>query len=80
MMKKNIKANEAELSVNSKSFKIAHIVTLVILAAYCVYDFIVRGELSMVTAIWLISLASFFVAKLVYTKKFIEGDDDNQTR
>ena len=79
-MKKSTKANEAELSVRSKSFKIAHIFTLVILAAYCVYDFIVSGELSMVTAIWLISLASFFIAKLVYTKKIIEGDNDNETR
>lgn len=79
-MKKRTSANEAELRVNLNAFKIAHIFTLVILGVYCVYDFIVSGELSMVTAIWLISLASFFIAKLVYTKKIIEGDDDNSTR
>ncbi len=54
-----------EMFINVKSLKIAYIFTELCLMIYCIYHFFTTDEISVVTAIWLVSLAIFFVSKLL---------------
>ena len=67
MKQSKIKADEMELAINFKSIRAAYVFSEICLTIYCIYHFCTAGVFSVVTAIWLVSVAAFFVSKLIYT-------------
>ena len=78
MKQSKIKADEMEMSINFKSIKTAYISTEICLTIYCFYHFFTTGGFSVVTAIWLVSLAVFFVSKLIYTHNITRNENNEE--
>ena len=77
MKQSKIKADEMEMTINFKSMRVAYVFSEICLTIYCIYHFCTAGAFSIVTVIWLTSVAAFFVSKLIYTHN-IARDENNE--
>ena len=78
MKQSKIKADEMEMAINFKSMRAAYVFTEICLTIYCIYHFCTAGAFSVVTAIWLASVAVFFVFKLIYTHNIIRNENNEE--
>lgn len=78
MMNQRWKADEMEMTINFKSLRIAYIFTEFCLALYCVYKFVVSGEIPEVSVIWFSGGVLFFLSKLIYTNKMTRINDNEE--
>lgn len=77
-MKRTCKADEMEMAINFQAMRIAYVFVEISLTAYCLYETVTTGALpGAVSILWLISVALFFAAKCILTKK-VSGENGDE--